>query len=152
MKIFDSSTTICYLCIHNLLGPTVGFWWLVDDHMINSLTIIIIQCCAGLHAALLTGMYYHWNELKFAFLHLDPSTHDGEEYKSEGIYFEADLPDEFKSPVETSYFFFCESCQTLPHVSPLVCFEFHFSCSPVFFFSFYCIFLWSFTYLHNGAD
>lgn len=48
---------------------------------------------AGLHWVLLS---YHWNALKFAFLHLDPSTHDGEEYKSEGIYLEPNFPDKSK--------------------------------------------------------
>lgn len=52
--------------------------------------------------------------IKLAFLHIDPSTHDGEEYKSEGIYLEPNLSDDLEMPVRKSLFFtghyyFCAS-------------------------------------------
>lgn len=122
---------------HCLASSTVRMFWLLNDGQIIRSLVMLAECCAGLHVVL-SVMSYHWNALKCAFLHLDPSTHDGEEYKSEGIYLKPDLSDEFKIPVGKSHFLFAYFWWTLSH-----------RCLKAFWFVFSCIFHVSMSFFLN---
>lgn len=64
---------------------------------------------------------FHWNTLKCAFLHLDLSTQDGEEYKSEGIYIAAALLDRISLPVVLILYFFMDIFDALLFWFVLIC-------------------------------